>query len=120
VDVRVDPGRIARMLRLRGGIVERRLAARTRRVADIARTLAPGSMPAYIDWRIEEAPEVSRASSPATTRRRCTYLRAPARTSSGPAGHGLSASRPTAGWCSRTSCTIQARGRTTSSAGLCG
>jgi len=56
VDVRVDPGRIARMLRLRGGIVERRLAAHTRRVADIARTLAPGSMPAYIDWRIEGGP----------------------------------------------------------------
>ncbi|MET8609827.1 hypothetical protein [Streptomyces misionensis] len=56
VDVRIDPGRIARLLRLRGGIVERRLAARTRRVADIARTLAPGSMPAYIDWHIEEGP----------------------------------------------------------------
>ncbi|QNT94957.1 hypothetical protein HEP81_04685 [Streptomyces griseofuscus] len=56
VDVRIDPGRIARMLRLRGGIVERRLAARTRRVADIARSLAPGSMPDYINWHIEEGP----------------------------------------------------------------
>jgi hypothetical protein len=56
VDVRIDPGRIARLLRLRGGIVERRLRERTSRVADIARTLAPGTLPAYIDWHIEEGP----------------------------------------------------------------
>lgn len=56
VEVRVDPGRLARLLRLRGGIVERRLRDRTSRVADIARSLAPGSMPDYIDWHIEEGP----------------------------------------------------------------
>ncbi|MGW1501186.1 hypothetical protein ACWCQW_21845 [Streptomyces mirabilis] len=54
VDVRLDPGWLARLLRLRGGIVERRLAERTRRVADIARAQAPGSMGDYIDWHIEE------------------------------------------------------------------
>jgi hypothetical protein len=56
VDVRLDPGRLARLLRLRGGIVERNLARRTSKVADIARSLAPGSMPDYIDWHIEEGP----------------------------------------------------------------
>ncbi|MER6975686.1 hypothetical protein [Streptomyces carpinensis] len=56
VEVRIDPGRIARLLRLRGGIVERRLRERTSRVADIARSLAPGTMPDYIDWHIEEGP----------------------------------------------------------------
>ncbi|MYR64411.1 hypothetical protein GTY54_52110 [Streptomyces sp. SID625] len=56
VDVRIDQGRLSRLLRLRGGIVERNLARRTARVADIARSLAPGTMPAYIDWHIEEGP----------------------------------------------------------------
>ncbi|PWI15947.1 hypothetical protein DI272_18600 [Streptomyces sp. Act143] len=54
VEVRLDQGRLSRFLRLRGGIVERNLARRTSRVADIARGLAPGSMPQYIDWHIEE------------------------------------------------------------------
>ncbi|MFJ1607060.1 hypothetical protein ACIOHS_27360 [Streptomyces sp. NPDC088253] len=54
VDVRLDQGRLSRFLRLRGGIVERNLARRTARVADIARDLAPGTMPQYIDWHIEE------------------------------------------------------------------
>jgi hypothetical protein len=56
VDVRIDQGRLSRFLRLRGGIVERNLARRTARVADIARSLAPGSMPRYIDWHIKEGP----------------------------------------------------------------
>lgn len=54
VDVRIDQGRLSRFLRLRGGIIERNLARRTARVADIARSLAPGTMPRYIDWHIEE------------------------------------------------------------------
>ncbi|MFF4733326.1 hypothetical protein ACFY3M_50645 [Streptomyces mirabilis] len=54
VEVRLDQGRLSRFLRLRGGIVERNLARRTARVADIARGLAPGSMPQYIDWHVEE------------------------------------------------------------------
>lgn len=54
VEVRLDQGRLSRFLRLRGGIVERNLARRTSRVADIARSLAPGTMPQYIDWHIEE------------------------------------------------------------------
>ncbi|MFD0208946.1 hypothetical protein ACFVH9_07400 [Streptomyces hirsutus] len=56
VDVRIDQGRLSRLLRMRGGIVERRLAARTRRAADIARAEAPGSMGRYVDWHIEEGP----------------------------------------------------------------
>ncbi|MEU7323429.1 hypothetical protein ABZ682_23185 [Streptomyces griseoviridis] len=54
VDVRLDQGRLSRFLRLRGGIVERNLARRTSRVADVAKALAPGSMGGYIDWHIEE------------------------------------------------------------------
>ncbi|MFF7967076.1 hypothetical protein ACFZC3_17160 [Streptomyces sp. NPDC007903] len=54
VEVRLDQGRLSRFLRPRGGIVERNLARRTARVADIARSLAPGTMPQYIDWHIEE------------------------------------------------------------------
>ncbi|MEU1852941.1 hypothetical protein ABZ499_27660 [Streptomyces sp. NPDC019990] len=56
VEVRLDQGRLARFLRLRGGIVERRLARRTARVADIARAEAPGRMGQYVDWRIEDGP----------------------------------------------------------------
>ncbi|MCX4609372.1 hypothetical protein [Streptomyces mirabilis] len=56
VEVRLDQGRLTRFLRLRGGIAERNLARRTAGVADIARSLAPGSMPQYIDWHIEEGP----------------------------------------------------------------
>ncbi|MET9462415.1 hypothetical protein ABZY05_46710 [Streptomyces canus] len=56
VDVRIDQGRLSRFLRLRGGIVERNLARRTRRTADIASDLAPGSMGDYVDWHIEEGP----------------------------------------------------------------
>ncbi|MGW2951490.1 hypothetical protein [Streptomyces eurythermus] len=56
VEVRLDQGRLARFLRLRGGIVERRLARRTSRTADIARDLAPGRMGDFIDWHIEQGP----------------------------------------------------------------
>lgn len=56
VEVRVDQSRLARFLRLRGGIVERRPARRTARTADIARSLTPGSIGDFIDWRIEEGP----------------------------------------------------------------
>ncbi|MDX3345874.1 hypothetical protein PV387_03345 [Streptomyces sp. ME02-6987-2C] len=56
VDVRLEQGRLARFLRLRGGIAERRLSARTSRTAGIARGLAPGSMGDYIDWHIENVP----------------------------------------------------------------
>ncbi|MFF4146892.1 hypothetical protein ACFY0A_37455 [Streptomyces sp. NPDC001698] len=56
VELHLEPGRLARMLRMRNGIVERRLAARTRRVAAIARAEAPGSMGRHIDWHIREGP----------------------------------------------------------------
>ncbi|MER6632328.1 hypothetical protein ABT301_29610 [Streptomyces sp. NPDC000987] len=56
VEVRVDPGRIARLLRLRGGRVERKLRERTARIARIAEAEAPGAMGRYIDWDIREGP----------------------------------------------------------------
>jgi hypothetical protein len=56
VSVTVDPGVIARILRRRGGVAERRLRAKTRRVASIAAAEAPGSMGAHVDWRVEAGP----------------------------------------------------------------
>lgn len=58
VEVTVDPGRIARALRLRNGVVERRLRERTRRVAEIAEREASrhGSMGEYIDWKVQPGP----------------------------------------------------------------
>ncbi len=44
----MDPGRIARLIRLPGGIVDRDLQRRADRVAATARSLAPGSMKAAI------------------------------------------------------------------------
>ncbi|MFF4292084.1 hypothetical protein ACFY0N_00335 [Streptomyces vinaceus] len=57
VEVRLEPGRLARALKLRGGFVERRLRTRTEKVAAIARQEAPGSMGRYIDTRIESTPK---------------------------------------------------------------
>ncbi|WP_086859899.1 hypothetical protein [Streptomyces milbemycinicus] len=56
VEVTIDPSRLARLLRLRGGRAERRLRERTERVADIARREAPGSMGNYISWKVQEGP----------------------------------------------------------------
>ncbi|MCX5326277.1 hypothetical protein [Streptomyces sp. NBC_00120] len=56
VEVRLEQGRLARLLRARGGIAERALARRTSRVADIARREAPGRMGAYIDWKVVSGP----------------------------------------------------------------
>ncbi|WP_327415386.1 hypothetical protein [Streptomyces sp. NBC_01233] len=56
VEVRIDQGRIARALRARGGIAERALRRKTRRVAGIAERRAPGSMGDYVSWTIEEGP----------------------------------------------------------------
>ncbi|MGV2914540.1 hypothetical protein [Streptomyces alfalfae] len=56
VSVTVDPSVIARLLRRRGGPVERRLREKTRRVADLAAAGAPGSMGSYVDWRVEDGP----------------------------------------------------------------
>jgi hypothetical protein len=56
VEVTVDPGRILRLIRARGGIAHRRMSARTERVARIAETEAPGSMGQYIDWKVTEGP----------------------------------------------------------------
>ncbi|GGZ73303.1 hypothetical protein ACFOOM_00865 [Streptomyces echinoruber] len=56
VEVRIETGRIARFLRMRGGRVERKLRERTARVARIAQQEAPGSMGRYVDWHIEEGP----------------------------------------------------------------
>ncbi|MFD4314983.1 hypothetical protein [Streptomyces sp. NPDC058548] len=57
VEVRIDPGRIARTLRLRNGVVARRLAERTQRTARIAEREAPGSMGRYITWKVENGPQ---------------------------------------------------------------
>ncbi len=56
VEIRVDQGAIRRLLRSRSGPARRKLAARVDRIADIARTEAPGSMGQYIDTRIDEGP----------------------------------------------------------------
>ncbi|MGD9485749.1 hypothetical protein WDH52_21265 [Streptomyces sp. TRM70308] len=56
VEVRIDQGRLARLLRARGGIAERALRRRTSRVAGIAERRAPGSMGDYVSWRIETGP----------------------------------------------------------------
>ncbi|MDX3237209.1 hypothetical protein PV392_16325 [Streptomyces sp. ME03-5709C] len=56
VEVRIDQGRLARLLRARGGIAERKLRQRTRRVASIAEREAPGSMGDDVSWRIEAGP----------------------------------------------------------------
>lgn len=57
VEVRIDPGRIARLLRARGGVVERKLRARTERVEAIAKADAPGRMGDFISSRVEEGPK---------------------------------------------------------------
>ncbi|MFE3118765.1 hypothetical protein [Streptomyces niveus] len=56
VEVRLDPGRIARRLRLRNGVVARRLADRTQKVARIAEREAPGSMGRYVNWKVQDSP----------------------------------------------------------------
>ncbi|MFE2424638.1 hypothetical protein [Streptomyces hokutonensis] len=56
VEVRIEPGRIARLLRARGGIAYRRMSQRTERVARIAEAEAPGSMGSYISWKVKEGP----------------------------------------------------------------
>jgi hypothetical protein len=56
VEVRIDPSVIARLLRRRGGPVERKLRQRTERVADIAEAEAPGSMGDYVSWDVTEGP----------------------------------------------------------------
>lgn len=56
VSVTIDRTRLERLLRLPGGIVERRLRRRTERVADRARQLAPGSMGRYITTDIQRGP----------------------------------------------------------------
>lgn len=55
-EVRIDPGKIARALRLRGGRTYRKLGDRTQRTAAIAEREAPGSMGRYIVWKIEDGP----------------------------------------------------------------
>ncbi|MFP3118159.1 hypothetical protein [Streptomyces sp. Iso 434] len=56
VRVTVEPGRLARFLRLRGGVVERRLRDRTERVARIAEREAPGSMGEHVRWDVRPSP----------------------------------------------------------------
>lgn len=57
VEVRLNPGKLARALKSRNGIVARRLRARTEKVAAIARAEAPGSMGEGIVTRIEPVPK---------------------------------------------------------------
>ncbi|MFF4030618.1 hypothetical protein ACFYZ2_12775 [Streptomyces sviceus] len=114
VEVHLDQGRLSRFLRLRGGIVERNLARRTSRVTDIARGLAPGSMPQYIDWHIEEGAGglqgVITCDHPATL-----YLLEGTHPHLIKARRGKACgSKSTGRSCSRGSCGIRARGRTTS------
>ncbi|MEZ3180814.1 hypothetical protein KYY02_19600 [Streptomyces pimonensis] len=56
VEVTIDPSRIARLLRRRGGRVEQKLRQRTERTANIAQQLAPGSMGDYITWKVQDGP----------------------------------------------------------------
>ena len=56
VEVRIEPGRIARLLRARGGIAYPRMSQRTERVARVAEAEAPGSMGSYISWKVQEGP----------------------------------------------------------------
>jgi len=56
VEVRVDQGAIARLLRARNGVARRRLQRRLDRVARIAEAEAPGSMGRYIETDIREGP----------------------------------------------------------------
>ncbi|MEU1180653.1 hypothetical protein ABZ464_23935 [Streptomyces sp. NPDC005820] len=56
VEVRIEPGRIARLLRARGSIAHRRISQRTERVAEIAEREAPGSMGSYISWKVQDGP----------------------------------------------------------------
>jgi hypothetical protein len=55
-EVRIDPGAIARTLRLRNGIVARRLAERTERTARFAEEEAPGTMGDFVSWKVEDGP----------------------------------------------------------------
>lgn len=56
VELRIDRSRLERLLRRRGGAVERRLRERTDQVAQFAREEAAGhgTMPDYITSRVEE------------------------------------------------------------------
>lgn len=54
--VTIDPGRIAQALRLRNGVVARRLGKRADRVARIAAREAPGTMGAYVTSRVVDGP----------------------------------------------------------------
>lgn len=56
VEVRIEPGRIARLLRARGSIAHRKISQRTERVAQIAEQEAPGRMGDYITWKVVEGP----------------------------------------------------------------
>lgn len=56
VEITVEPGRLLRLIRARGGIAHRRMSARTQRVAEIAAAEAPGRMGQYIDWKVTEGP----------------------------------------------------------------
>ncbi|MGW3447348.1 hypothetical protein [Streptomyces sp. NPDC001076] len=55
-EVRIEPGRLARLLRARGSIAYRRISQRTERVARIAEAEAPGSMGRYISWKVQDGP----------------------------------------------------------------
>lgn len=57
VEVRIDSGKISRLLRLRGGRTARKLAERTQRVARIAEPEAPGSMGRYVTWKVTDGPK---------------------------------------------------------------
>jgi hypothetical protein len=55
-EVRIDPGAVARSLRLRNGLVARRLSARTERTARLVEQEAPGTMGDFVSWKVEDSP----------------------------------------------------------------
>ncbi|MFF1834244.1 hypothetical protein ACFVXE_08565 [Streptomyces sp. NPDC058231] len=57
VEVRIDTGKISRLLRLRGGRTARKLAERTERTARIAEREALGSMGSYVTWKVTDGPK---------------------------------------------------------------
>ncbi|HLL36191.1 MAG TPA: hypothetical protein VK545_20440 [Streptomyces sp.] len=71
VEVRIDRGRLQRVIRARGGPSEQWLRRLTERVANRAGYLAPGRMGRYVSHRVEEGPAglagIVKCDHPATT-----------------------------------------------------
>lgn len=57
VEVKLNPGVIARSLRLRNSVVAKRLAERTERTARLAQRAAPGKMGNFVSWKVVDGPK---------------------------------------------------------------